>query len=92
MNKTTLYGQSHSDKLAEENLVCRQMVREINNFGITQRQSLLLIYLIALELENTDHMRTITQVVRGLTDDLMLIGAAEPDQEIKGDDNGSSNV
>jgi len=68
------------------------MVREINNFGITQRQSLLLIYLIALELENTDHMRTITQVVRGLTDDLMLIGAAEPDQEIKGDDNGSSNV
>lgn len=68
------------------------MIREINNFGITQRQSLLLIYLLALELENVEHMRTLTQVVRGLTDDLMLIGAAEPDHEVKGDDSGTSNV
>lgn len=69
------------------------MVREINNFGITQRQSLFLIYLLASELENVEHMRAITKLVRELGgEDLFLSGKPEPDREIAGDNNGTPDV
>jgi hypothetical protein len=68
------------------------MVREINNFGVTQRQTLFLIYLLASELENVEHMRAITKLVRELGgDDLFLSGRPEPDREIGGDD-GPTNA
>lgn len=93
MSKPTLYGESESEKRADENNVCRQMVREINNFGITQRQALLLIYLLASELENIEQMKSITSLVRELGgDDLFISGRPEPDHEIVGGDNGPSNV
>ena len=87
MNAPVLYGQAQSEKRAEENAVCRQMLREINNFGISQRQTLFLIYLLASELENIEQMRAITKLVRELGgDELFLIGTPEPDKEIGGDD------
>lgn len=42
---------------------CRDIVLEIRNFGISQRQLVYLIYLLALELENTEVMRALTEVV-----------------------------
>lgn len=90
MSGPVLYGQLQSEKRAEENNVCRQMVREINNFGVTQRQTLLLIYLLASELENVEHMKAITTLVRELGgDDLFISGRPEPDQEIAGGDDGT---
>jgi hypothetical protein len=84
---TQLYGQAQSEKRAAENLVCRQIVREINNFGITQRQTLMVMYLLASELENGEQMRAITKLVRELGgDDLFLTGAPEPDSEVGGND------
>jgi hypothetical protein len=89
----TLYGQAQSEKRAEENNVCRQIVREINNFGITQRQTLMLMYLLASELENVEHMRTLTRIVRELGgSDLFLIGTPEPDREIGDEPNGTPDV
>jgi hypothetical protein len=93
MTAPTLYGQAQSEKRAEENAVCRQIVREINNFGVSQRQALLVIHLLASELENIEHMRAITKLVRELGgDDLFLIGAPQPDSEVNGGDDGTSNV
>ena len=90
---TTLYGEAQSEKRAEENNVCRQIVREVNNFGITQRQTLLVIYLLASELESMEQTQAITSLVRELGgEDLFLIGTPEPDREITGGDNGTSNV
>ena len=90
---TVLYGQSSSEKVADENNICRQMVREINNFGVTQRQTLLVIYLLAMELENVEQMRSITKLVRELGgDELFLIGTPEADNEIVGGNSGTSNV
>lgn len=87
MSDTVRYGQMRSEQMAEENKICRQIIREINNFGITQRQSLMLIYLLASELENIDQMRSITKLVRELGgDELFLIGTPE------GDENGSTDV
>jgi len=92
VSNPVLYGQSQSEKRAEENTICRQMVREINNFGITQRQALFLIYLLASELENVEHMRAITKLVRELgEDELFISGKPEPDTEIGGDDGTSGS-
>lgn len=90
---TTLYGQAQSEKFADENRVCRDIVREIGNFGITQRQSLMVMYLLAMELENVEHMRTLTRVIRDLGGaELFLIGAPEPDSEVGDEPNGPTNL
>lgn len=82
MNDPVRYGQMRSEQMAEENKVCRQIVKEINNFGITQRQTLMVMYLLAAELENVDQMRAITKLVRELGgDELFLIGGLEGDQD-----------
>lgn len=91
-----LYGQTQSEKRADENNVCRQIVREVNNFGITQRQTLLLIYLLATELENIEQMKSITKLVRQLGgDELFVSGAPEESsmtESIAGDNSGKSDV
>jgi hypothetical protein len=87
VNDPVRYGQMCSEQTAEENKVCRQIVKEINNFGITQRQTLMVMYLLAAELENVDQMRAITKLVRELGgEELFLIGGPE------GDKDGPSNV
>jgi len=73
------YGQMQSEKRAEENEHCRQIVREINlQGGLTQRQTLLLIYLLGSELENVEHMKAVTKLVRELGgEDLFVIGGPD---------------
>jgi len=89
----TLYGQAPSEKMAEENQVCRQIVREINNFGVSQRQTLMVMYLLASELENVEQMQSLTRLIRELGGaELFLIGAREPDSEVGDDQNGTFNV
>lgn len=62
---TRLYGEKlDSEKNASENATVRDIVKEINIFGINERQRLFLIYLLALEIENASHMRDVTTVVR----------------------------
>jgi hypothetical protein len=71
---TKLYSQTQSEQRADENASCRQIVREITNFGITQRQSMFLIYLLASELENVEHMQVITQLVKELGGQELFVG------------------
>lgn len=47
----------------DKKLECRGIVRTINQFGVSQRQKLFLIYLLALELENRDSMLKIVKAV-----------------------------
>lgn len=42
---------------------CRGIVRTINEFGVSQREKLFLIYLLSLELENRDAMLKISKTV-----------------------------
>jgi hypothetical protein len=86
------YGKTQVEKLVEENEISRQIVKEINNFGINQRQTLMVIYLLASELENTGHMRAITRLIRELgADELFLIGQLELGAEAGGP-GGTSDV
>ncbi len=76
----TLYDQTPAERIADENELCRSIVKQIGDFGISQRQRLFLINLLALELENVDHMRSLTTLVRELGgDQLLLVG--KPDDE-----------
>jgi hypothetical protein len=85
----TLYGQAPSEKRAHENEQCRMIVREIGSFGVSQRQMLMLIYLLSTELENMDHARALARHVRELGgDELFLSGPPEPDKEIVDNDDG----
>jgi len=47
----------------EKRQECRSIVKTINQYGISQRMKLYLIYLLSLELENRDSMMKITRVV-----------------------------
>lgn len=78
----SLYGQTTNERRADENRVCRQIVHEVTNFGVTQRQILFVIYLLAAELENIEHMKIITKLIRELGGEQMFIsGVAQNGEE-----------
>lgn len=47
----------------EKRQVCRDIVREITRFGVSQRQLLFVIQLLALELENREVMLSLVQAI-----------------------------
>lgn len=47
----------------EKRMECRGIVKTINQYGVSQRMKLYVIYLLALELENRDSMMKIAKVV-----------------------------
>lgn len=48
----------------EKRQQCREIVKEIKKFGVSQRQMLFLIDLMALELESLDLLREIRRAVK----------------------------
>ena len=73
MSTPIIYGQSPAEKLAAENQVARDIVKEISSFGVNERQRWLIIYYLALELENVDEMREIIGLVRELKGEELFI-------------------
>lgn len=51
-------------KWAKEVLTCRQVVAEINNFGVNMNQKLKIIELLALELEDREVSVGIAKMVK----------------------------
>ena len=64
MNEIQYYGQLHSEKMAEENKIAREIVREIGNFGINERQRWMIIHMLAMELENIDDLKALTTFIK----------------------------
>jgi hypothetical protein len=58
------YGKTDNDIDADKSERCRQIVREIINFGIDENQKLKIIKLISLELENNSNMKKIVNVIK----------------------------
>ena len=79
-----IYGQLESEKLAADNKVAHEIVREINHFGINDRQRWLVIYYLGLELENVDEMKELTGFVKEFKGKDLFIsriyGATEGDE------------
>ena len=59
MTVTELMGKLESEKIADENQQCREIVHEIMNFGVNERQILVVMRLLAFELEDMDMCREI---------------------------------
>ena len=61
----------------EKRLTCRGIVKTINEFGVSQRMKLYLIYLLSLELENRDSMmklvKTITECKDTIEDSKVIV-------------------
>ena len=72
-----LYGNLQSEVAAFENLRCRQVVSEIMNYGVNDRQIMLIIYLLSLNLENGEKMREIAATVRSLEESLFITDMSE---------------
>ena len=70
-----LYGQIESEKRAQENSLCRQIVKEISDFGISDRQRLFIIYLLGLELERHDHMHEVVSAVKNIEDSQLFVSS-----------------
>ena len=64
------YGQSESEIHTEKMIKCREIVKEIVTFGVSEEQKLQIIYLLSLELENRDKMLGISSLVRGQKQDV----------------------
>lgn len=63
-NQLNLYGEMQSEKLAADNKVSHQIVSEINQFGVNDRQRWLIIYQLALEFENVQDMKDLSSFVK----------------------------
>lgn len=51
---------------------CREIVQEIRQFGISQRQLVYLIYLLSLDLENLELMKSLTKQIGEQRDNVPL--------------------
>jgi hypothetical protein len=64
--QTTMYGELESEKLSKDKNIAREIVKEISNFGISDRQRWLVIYFLALEAENHFEMQALTDLIKEL--------------------------
>ncbi len=63
-----LYGKTEEEKLASESLECRNIVKTILDYGVSQRQILHICKLLSLELEDTNAMKRISSLVNEFLD------------------------
>jgi hypothetical protein len=66
------YGKTRADKLAEENNIARKIVSEIANYGVSDRQRWLIMYYLALELENVEKMQETTAFLKEINPDISM--------------------
>jgi len=66
------YGQTDSERAAEESIVCREIVKKIMDFGVNEQQKIQIMNLIALELENREDMIRITETLSAVKEGIEL--------------------
>jgi hypothetical protein len=67
------FGKLGSEMLTEDIITCRKIVKEIGDFGISQKQMVTLIKLLALELEDQVLSRRIYELVNNSKENLSLL-------------------
>lgn len=71
------FGQLSSEKIAKENEDCRRIVKEVLNVGLSQRQQMFLIYLLSLELENIEHVKNLTDLIKEIAGDEIFVSRSD---------------
>ena len=63
------YGKTEKDLLVEKSIECRNIVKEIIRYGVSEFQKKKIIYLLSLELEDGEIMKEITSLVQTSIED-----------------------
>ena len=58
------YGKTEIELQTEKMHYCREIVREIIRFGVNESQKKQIIKLLALELEDVDLMKAVTEIIQ----------------------------
>jgi len=66
------YKSNKSDQLVLESASCREIVHEVMNFGVGQRQILEIIKLLSMELDNVNMMKAITHIIEDKLDNEII--------------------
>lgn len=61
-----MYGSSQAEQNLEKVMTCREIVKKIVEFGVTQEQILLIIQLLGYELENHDALVEVVTLTKQL--------------------------
>ena len=64
MSDIKKYGETTWESDVMENAKAREIVQEIMNFGVNQNQILRIIYLLSLEMDNREHMLSISNLTK----------------------------
>tara|TARA_A100001011_G_scaffold379298_1_gene445139 strand:+ start:243 stop:485 length:243 start_codon:yes stop_codon:yes gene_type:complete len=62
------YGETEDEMDIKDRAKCRDIVQEILNFGVSQKQIVQLVYLLSLELENIDDMKHLSRACKAVAD------------------------
>jgi len=60
------YGKTQNDVDVEKMLQCRDIVKEILNFGVDENQKIQIVKLMAMELENVNLMKDIVNIIKSV--------------------------
>lgn len=69
---TNKYGEFESEKIAAQNQFCRELATNISQLEISNRQRMFLIYLLSLELDDVNMMKSISQIIRDSADNFVI--------------------
>jgi len=58
------YGKTKEEEDTEKMIQCRQIVKEIMDFGVSENQKLQIIKLLSCELENVNVMKDIVRIIK----------------------------
>jgi len=62
--ENSFYGETQTEKVAEDKKIAQQIVSEINKFGINDRQRWMILHLLSLEIEDVQDMREIVSFIK----------------------------
>ena len=66
---------------ANKRMECREILKQIKDFGVNQRQILYLVYLLSLEMEDRDVMLAISKAIGEVRDQVkvskLILGSEE---------------
>lgn len=76
------YGTSVDDVVIKESKEAREIVGEIMNHGVSQKQILYIINDLAMNLEDPHHLKRILNVVRDIKDETLLVVSSRSPLEV----------
>ena len=71
------YGEALSEKMAQENYACREIVKEIMNFGVNDRQIINIIHSLALHVEDVETMQTLAAAIKEIAPSSFIAAGEE---------------